>query len=108
MLQKEIEKIKFLLEKVLSDLDLMLTGDFQKNYDNAKVRMKLFNELKENLVKEYPIEELRKYNHELTLLTKQIHKKYDNIIEVKKKQLQEVVLSMNLLQNRKKLINYNR
>lgn len=108
MLINEIDNIKNLLNNVIKDLNLLETGDFQINFDNAKNKMKLFNELKENLIKRYPIEELRKYDKELILLTKQINNKYDNIIEVKKKQMHEIAFRMKLLQNRKKLINYSR
>lgn len=108
MLQTEIDKIKFLLKKVLSDLDLVESGEFQKNFDNAKERMISFQKLKNELIKDYPVEELKKYDAELTMLTKQINNKYDNIIEVKKKLMQEIELRMKLLQNRKKLINYSR
>ncbi len=108
MLAKEIENIKNLLKDIISDLNLINNGDFQSNFDNAKEKMQLFNEMKEKLELEYPIEDLRNYEHELMILTKQISKTYDNIIEVKKRQLKEVVFKIKLLQNRKKLINYSR
>ena len=108
MLNEEIKNIENLLKDVLNDLSLIETADFQVNFDNAKNKMQLFNKMKEKLIKDYPIEELSNRSHGLIFLTKQINNKYDNIIEVKKKQMQEIVLRMKLLQNRKKLINYSR
>lgn len=108
MLIKEINKIKFLLKKVISDLELADSEEFTENFENAKVRMILVKKMKDNLIEDYPIEELVKYDAELVPLAKQIHKTYDNIIEKKRMQLQEVVKRMRQLQNRKKLVNYNR
>ena len=108
MLIKEINKIKFLLKKVISDLELADSEAFLINFENAKVRMILIKKMKDNLIENYPLEELEKFDAELVPLAKQIHKMYDNIIEKKRLQLQEVVKRMRLIQNRKKLINYNR
>lgn len=108
MLLKEINKIKFLLKKVISDLELADSEEFTINFENAKVRMILIKKMKDNLAENYPIEELEKFDVELVPLAKQIHKIYDNIIEKKRLQLQEVVKRMRQIQNRKKLINYNR
>jgi hypothetical protein len=108
MLIKEINKIKFLLKKVISDLELADSEEFTENFENAKVRMILVKKMKDNLIENYPIEELVKFDAELVPLAKQIHRIYDNIIEKKKLQLQEVVKRMKQLQNRKKLVNYNR
>ena len=108
MLIKEINKIKFLLRKVISDLELADSEEFTLNFENAKVRMILIKKMKDNLVENYPMEELQKFDVELVPLAKQIHKIYDNIIEKKRIQLQEVVKQMRQIQNRKKLINYNR
>jgi hypothetical protein len=108
MLVKEINKIKFLLRKVISDLELADSEDFTVNFENAKVRMILVKKMKDNLLETYSLEELRQYDGELMPLTKQIQKIYDNIIEKKRKQLREVVKDMAQIQNRKKMINYNR
>jgi hypothetical protein len=108
MLVKEINKIKFLLRKVISDLELADSEDFTVNFENAKVRMILVKKMKDNLLETYSLEELRQYDGELIPLTKQIQKIYDNIIEKKRKQLREVVKDMAQIQNRKKMINYNR
>jgi len=108
MLIKEINKIKFLLKKVISDLELADSEEFTINFENARIRMILIKKMKENLIENYPIEELEKFDAELVPLAKQIHKIYDDIIEKKRMQLQEVVKRMRLIQNRKKLINYNR
>jgi len=108
ILSKEINKIKFLLKKVISDLELADSEDFTDNFENAKVRMIMVKKMKDNLVGNYPMEELVKFDPELVPLAKQIHKTYDNIIEKKRLQLQEVVKQMRQIQNRKKLVNYNR
>lgn len=107
MLQLEIDKMKFLLNKVISDLVLVETEEFQPNFDNAKTRMILFNKIKDNLIKEYPVEELRKYENELISLTKQIRNKFDNIVKKKKSDMATISARMKHIQNRKKLINYN-
>jgi small-conductance mechanosensitive channel len=108
MLLNEINKIKFLLRKVISDLELADLEEFTVNFENAKVRMFLIKKIKDKLIKDYPIAELQKFDAELVPLAKQIHKIYDNIIEKKRKQLQEVVKQLSQIQNKKKLINYNR
>lgn len=108
MLIKEINKIKFLLKKVISDLELADSEEFTINFENARIRMILIKKMKENLLENYPVEELEKFDVELVPLAKQIHKIYDNIIEKKRLQLQEVVKRMRQIQNKKKLINYNR
>lgn len=93
---------------MISDLELADSEEFTLNFENAKVRMILVKKMKDNLVENYPMEELQKFDVELVPLAKQIHEIYDNIIEKKKIQLQEVVRQMRQIQNRKKLINYNR
>jgi len=108
MLQKEINKIKFLLKKILNDLDLVDTEDFQSNFNNAKTRMILVQKTKNELINLYPIDELRKFDPELTFIAKQIQKKYDNIIATKKKQMRIIEERLKLLSNKKKLIYYNR
>jgi hypothetical protein len=108
MLVKEVNKIKFLLKKVISDLELADSEEFTINFENARVRMILIKKMKENLLENYSAEELEKCDVELIPLAKQIHKIYDDIIEKKRLQLQEVVKRMRQIQNKKKLINYNR
>lgn len=108
MLIKEINKIKFLLKKVISDLELADSEEFSVNFENAKIRMILVKKMKDSLVENYQLEELQQYDDELLPLTKQIQKIYDNIIEKKRLKLQDVVKQMRQIQIRKKLINYNR
>jgi hypothetical protein len=108
MLKKEINKIKFLFKLVISDLELADSEDFTENFENARVRMILVQRMKDNLIKNFPIEELKKYDVDLLPLAKQIHEIYDNIIEKKRKKLKAVVGQMSQLQNRQKLLNYNR
>ena len=62
MLIKEINKIKFLLRKVISDLELADSEDFTSNFENAKIRMILVKKMKDNLVENYPMEELQKFD----------------------------------------------
>ena len=108
MLLNEINKIKFLLRKVISDLELADSEEFNVNFENAKVRMFLVKKIKDSLIQDYPIAELQKFDAELVPLAKQICKIYDNIIEKKRKRLQEVVTQLRQIQNRKKLTNYYR
>jgi len=108
MLQKEIEKIKFLLKKILNDLSLVETEDFQSNFNNAKTRMILVQKTKNELIIQYSMDELRKFDPELTLIAKQIQKKYDNIIAIKKIQMKVIEERLKMLSNKKKLIYYNR
>jgi hypothetical protein len=108
MLINEINKIKFLLRKVISDLELADLEEFTVNFENAKVRMFLIKKIKDNLIENYPIEELQKFDPELVPLAKQIHKIYDDIIDKKRKQLQEIGKQLREIQNRKKLTNYYR
>ncbi len=108
MLVNEINKIKFLLNNVISDLELADSEEFNGNFENAKIRMYLIKKMKDNLVKDYSLEELQRFDVELVPLAKQIQKIYDNIIKKKKQQLQEVVKQLRQIQNRKKLTNYYR
>ena len=108
MLISEINKIKFLLSKIISDLELAQTDDFTSNFANAKERMILVKSMKTKLLENFPLEELMTFDKELTTLTKLIQEKYDNIVEYKKKQLKEVSERIRFIQNRKKLISYNR
>ncbi len=108
MLNNEIEKLKSLLNKVLNDLFLIETKEFQINFDNAKARMIAVHKLKNELIVRFPMEELKKYESELTSITKQIHKKYDNIIALKKKKMRLIEERQRFLSNKKKLIYYSR
>lgn len=70
---------------------------------------KVFEELNQKndlLKKRYPEAELRKYHPELRKITKEIERKFDNVIREKKDALGIVSEKLKTLSNRKKLVNY--
>lgn len=107
-LESKIEKIKLLLLQADKELNKIDSEGFDIIFPKVK---KLLQESKVNksyLLKNYSLTQLTSYNKELTDLTKQIKKSFDDIIEKKRKEMDRISFEMKSIQNRKKLVNYIR
>lgn len=76
--------------------------------NNAKITEHVgeIKELYERIKNNYSPEVLAKIKNEVSLITKLIDKKFDNIIKNKNIELQELSKELKALQNQKKMANY--
>lgn len=105
-LNKRIKEIHLLLLSVLNDLNSMDDSVFDEKLSSAKFNMEQVKNLKNELKSKFPERELKQFNAELSLITKQIQKEFDNIVAEKQKQLAQVSAELEIVQNQKKLAIY--
>ena len=96
------------LEHALLFLNEMDESNFNFNLGKATEAMKNAQKLRLELKSAYSMEELMEYDPELTELAKLISVKYDNIISIKKIEMGIVAKKLEMIQNQRKLANYNR
>jgi hypothetical protein len=107
-MKDKIERIKSLLNEANKSINSIANNNFDQNFSYVK---KLLNESQKDksfLLANYSKEELMIFEPELTKLTKQLKKSFDNIIENKKLELDRIKGQMRHKLNQKKLVNYIR
>jgi len=107
-MKDRIERIKFLLIEADKSINDITDSNFNRNFSYVK---KLLNESQKHksfLLANYTKAELMIFEPELTNLTKQLKKSFDNIIENKKRELDRISVQMKYNLNQKKLVNYIR
>ena len=107
-LEIHIEEIKTLFFQVLDILDNLNDSNFDNRMKTVKANMDEVNLIKEKLQRQYPKDELSKYEESLFKLAKQIQEKFDNIIKLKILEKDRIALELEQLKNKKKLQNYRR
>jgi hypothetical protein len=106
LLKNKILLVKTLLSKTLEELNIVETGEFEPAFSSARSCMITVDELKKELKSQYETEVLMQFDEELFNLAKQIQVKFDNIVEIKKAQKNELGVKLSRMQNRKKLAYY--
>ncbi len=105
-LNSRIKEIHLLLLKVLKDINSIDDSVFDEKVNSAKLGMEKVNSIKNELKLKFSDNELKQFNGELSLITKQIQKEFDNIVAEKQKQLAQVSAELEIVQNQKKLAIY--
>jgi transcriptional regulator of heat shock response len=107
-LETKIEKLSATLNSVSAELESFDKDNFDKKIERLNFLKEWIEKQRSELISEYNREELKTYNIELDKQIKQIHEKFDNIIESNKKTQKDVSVRLNNLLNNKKLANYQR
>ncbi|NOX18206.1 MAG: hypothetical protein GXO87_07985 [Chlorobi bacterium] len=107
-LENKIEKLGATLNSVGLELESFGDDNFDKKIERLSFLRDWVNKQRQDLIAEYDKEALKVYNIELDKQIKQIHEKFDNIIESNKKTQKEVSVQLKNLLNNKKLANYQR
>ena len=108
LLETKIEKLESTLKSVELELDSFDYDNFDKKIERLNFLQEWIEKQKNDLINEFGREELKVYNIKLNKQIKQIHEKFDNIIESNKKAQKEVSVQLKNLLNNKKLANYQR
>lgn len=104
--EHEIENLKYLLGSILTNLNSITFENFDEKFKEARSKMILANELRKQLPVSSNIEEYKKSEKELLILTKLIQESYDNVIRKIKDEQERVALQLKSLGNRKKIAIY--
>jgi hypothetical protein len=107
-MKDKIERIRFLLNEAKKSLNEITNNNFEKNLLYVKNALKESQKHKLFLLENYSKAELMIFEPDLTNLAKQIKKSFDDIIEIKKLELEKVKSQMKHKLNQKKLVNYIR
>ena len=107
-LNAKIEKLGATLNSVNSELESFGNDNFDKKIERLTFLREWIKKQRNELLDKYDKEELKVYNIELDKQIKQIHEKFDNIIESNKKTQKDVSVQLKNLLNNKKLVNYQR
>jgi hypothetical protein len=107
-LELKIEEINKLIESVSGIMDSLNFGTFDTVFPLMVNGIKEMHRLRMEIIEEYGIEKLLKYEPDLFITAKLIEKKFDNIIGVftrEEKKLEKELLSY---ASKKKITNYLR
>jgi exonuclease VII large subunit len=102
----EITVLKQKLNKLLVRLSNLHDETFAEEMKSFETMFTEIMTQSENLKKEYPKEEIQKFHPELKKMTKEIQRKFDNIIEEKQNEIESISTNLKTISNRKKLANY--
>ena len=107
-LEHKIDVIKELFDKTLFELNGISIDHFDSHFNRAKKNVTDINKLREELLQDFSLEELEKYDQELLDLAKQIKNTYDNIIGKFTEERNILSEKLKSVQNKKKIANYSR
>lgn len=102
------EEIETLLTEVLSIVESLNDNDFDKQLSGAQEKIEKAKLLKKEVEEGFTKEETALFREILTILTKQIEKKFDNKIKEKNLEKDRIGRKIEQLKNNKKLQNYRR
>ncbi len=107
-MEERINEIKRLLLEIIYYFDNIDEINFKKNLDNSLKNMNLVDSLKRELRSIYGAEQLKNNEMELSVLSKLIQEKFDNIVRLKKEETENISDNLKQIQNQKKIANYIR
>lgn len=108
ILAEQIEKLKSIHLRTMELLNALDRNNFDDYLNKVKMEMAEAESLKKELRRDYSAMELNVYNNDLLMLTKQIHEKFDNIIQERQNELDIISAELSNSLNKKKLANYNK
>ncbi len=107
-MQKKIEQIKNLLKEANERMSHLTNDNFDESFPEIKGMLADSQKQKNALLAVYPPAELKVFEPELNLLTKQLTESFDNIIKKKREDLSILAEKIKSVQNKMKLANYHR
>jgi hypothetical protein len=108
ILKKKIEELTILYKEVLKEITAITEENYKEQLPLAINKAKAANLIRDKLFAEYDREMVKKCDESLIETTKQIKFTYDNIVEDNQKQITSVALELKKLQNKRKLVVYER
>ncbi len=107
-MKDKVGKIKYLLTEVLKNLNQITSSNFEEVFPKIKSLLDESQKHKKFLLSNYSKNELKIFEPDLTKLAKQIKESFDNIAKAKKLEMAKLAEEIQYIQNKKKLIYYNR
>jgi len=107
-LNSETKAIKEILSALEMKLDNLNSDNFDDEFQSSLDMMLVIRKLKDELSDKIGIKNLVKYDPDLFIRTKQIEKKYDNIIEKFRFEASMLEKELSNITNQKKILNYIR
>ncbi|MFO7446335.1 MAG: hypothetical protein R6W90_08210 [Ignavibacteriaceae bacterium] len=108
IIENKIDELISLYNLVLNELEELTEENFDNKLLNAKNMVVAANSMKKELISTGNKELIGKYERSLSDLTKQIQISYDNIVKEKHDQMAAVKLELTKLNNKKKIMAYER
>lgn len=105
---KKIDRIKKNFVGVLSEFDNLSADNFDSTFASIQSKMNSAEALRHELIDEFGVERLQKVEGEVFSLAKQIQNKYDSVVNSFKKEQGKLLLQIQLGQNQKKIVQYQR
>ena len=97
-----------MLTEVLKNLNQITSSNFEEVFPKIKSLLDESQKHKKFLLSNYSKNELKIFEPDLTKLAKQIKESFDNIAKAKKLEMAKLAEEIQYIQNKKKLIYYNR
>ncbi len=107
-MQKTFSHIKLNIVKSLNILDFISEDNFNIEFPKAVKYISEAGKIKNEFQVSCLPSELPEFEKKLYSLTKQLKEKFDNIIAGKQQRIFEIAKELKELNNKKKLVNYNR
>jgi hypothetical protein len=107
-IEAEIKEIESVLHLIYTTIKNITDENCDHMLSELDIKIKKVNLLRNQLKNKYNKAVLVEYEPTLGALTKQIREKFDNIIEEKKTEQARIGLELADIQNKKKLLIYNR
>lgn len=107
-MEERINEIKKLLLEIIYYFDNIDETNFKKYLDKALKNMVLVDLVKKELRSIYGAEQLKNNEMELSVLSKLIQERFDNIVRLKKEEAENISDNLKQIQNQKKIANYIR
>ncbi|MFA6599174.1 MAG: hypothetical protein WCS69_15735 [Ignavibacteriaceae bacterium] len=107
-MEEKIKIIEITFKKVLNYLEVLSEENFNVIFPKAKLGMEYVNSIKTELKRQFPREELQKFEERLLAPAKLIKNKFDDIVTLKQARLAVIAKEISHLQNQKKIVNYYR
>jgi len=104
----EIELIRGEIRKIKDDLESINEENFDKLNNSVYNSVEKIKKIRKGLIKQFPLELLKKYNKELDQPIKQINLLFDNVVKKKTAERNLVASELKTFENKKKLSKYIR
>ncbi|MFZ5947822.1 MAG: hypothetical protein ACOYU5_07615 [Stygiobacter sp.] len=107
-LQQKIELSNQLLKKVYINIDKLTFENFDVVFPSLVEDVSVIKKLRDEMIKNYGSENIKKYDPEMFNWAKQIERKFDNIVEIFTEEEKRLETELSATLTKKKLIAYKR
>lgn len=107
-LELKINEINMILEQISVALESINEENINEVLSRLNLKLQKITTIKTELESKYEKSLLKSHEGKLNILTKQIYERFDNIISEIKTEQGLIQTELINIQNKKKLVNYNR